>query len=154
VVEGTLDAGQGTVGPGAALMRSRPRRRSFMADIAELQQVLQASRANVLIVGALAPSQRDEIVRAVQGDSGLDLLYPQRHSMLVLPTHGDVIVVLDDVCALSSDDQDRLLKWISRHDGLIVSFASRSPYAMVCAGSFVDRLYYHLNTVCIVLGDE
>ena len=40
------------------------------------------------------------------------------------------------------------------HDGLVVSFALRSPYAMVCAGTFIERLYYHLNTVCVVLADE
>ena len=121
--------------------------------LAELQQVTRAFRANVLIVGALSGSQRDDVLHTVKFHSGLDVFHAQ-HRSLILPNHGDVIVVLDDVCALSPDDQDQLLEWISRHDSQIVSFASQSPYAMVCAGTFVERLYYHLNTVCIVLADE
>lgn len=122
--------------------------------LAELQQLTRAFRANVLIVGPLAASQHDEIVQLVTRQTGFDVLYAQRASTLVLPTHSEVIVVLDDVCALSPDDQDRLLEFISRYDGLVVSFALRSPYAMVCAGTFIERLYYHLNTVCVVLADE
>jgi hypothetical protein len=122
--------------------------------LAELQQLTRAFRANVLIVGALATSQRDEILQTVKGPGGRDMLYAQRHSDLVLPAHGGVTVVLDDVCALSPDDQGRLLDWIRRHGGRVVSFASRSPYAMVCAGSFVEQLYYLLNTVCLVVGAE
>lgn len=100
------------------------------------------------------PASSDEILHTVQRQSGLEVLHAQRHSAFVLPAHSKVIVVLDDVCDLSRDDQDRLLDWISRHGSRVMSFASRSPYAMVCAGTFVERLYYHLNTVCIVLGDE
>ena len=122
--------------------------------LAELQQLTRAFRANVLIVGALATSQRNEILQTVTGLGVLDLCHAQRHSELRLPNGRDVIVVLDDVCALSPDDQKRLLDWIGRRAGRIVSFASRSPYAMVCAGTFVQQLYYHLNTVCLVLADE
>ena len=100
------------------------------------------------------PASSDEILQTVQRQSGLEVLHAQRHSAFVLPAHSKVIVVLDDVCDLSRDEQDRLLDWISRHGSRVMSFASRSPYAMVCAGTFVERLYYHLNTVCIVLGDE
>jgi hypothetical protein len=123
-------------------------------QFADLQHLARTFRANFLIVGALAASQRDEILQIVQRQSGLEVLHAQRHSALVLPAHDKVIVVLDDVCDLSQDDQDRLLDWISRHGSRVMSFASRSPYAMVCAGTFVERLYYHLNTVCFVLGDE
>ena len=137
---------------------SRIRRRAmrYLAQerLAELQQLMRAFRANVLIVGPLAPSQRDEILQTVKRQSGLDVLHAQRQAALVLPSHGEVIVVLDDVCDLSRDGQDRLLEWIIHLDGRVVSFASRSPYAMVCAGTFAERLYYHLNTVCIVLGDD
>ena len=135
-------------------MRARRLRATSMIDMAELQQLTRAFRGNVLIVGHLDASQRDEIVQAVKAQRGLAVIHAQRHSKIVLPTHDKVIVVLDNVCDLSTEDQERLLKWISRHQGRIVSFASHSPYALVCAGTFVERLYYQLNTVCLVLDEE
>jgi hypothetical protein len=122
--------------------------------LAELQQVTRAFRANVLIVGVLPASHRDEILSTIQFQSRYDVFHAQSGSLVVLPNHGEVMVVLEDVCDLSRNDQNRLVEWISRHDGQIVSFASRSPYAMVSEGRFDERLYYHLNTFCIVLGEE
>jgi hypothetical protein len=62
-----------------------------------------------------------------------------------------VILVLDHASKLSRFDQNRLLGWTGRNQGLIVSFAPRSLYGMVCEGRFVERLYYQLNTFCVML---
>jgi hypothetical protein len=48
-------------------------------------------------------------LQTVQRQSGLEVLHAQRHSALVLPAHSKVIVVLDDVCDLSRDDQHGFL---------------------------------------------
>ena len=125
-----------------------------MTNIAELQQVMRAFRANVLIVGRISADHRDEILHTIKSQSGRDVFHAQRRSTLMLPSDGELIVVLDEVCHLSREDQERLLGWLVRHDGQLVSFASCSPYAMVREGSLVERLYYHLNTFCIVLEEE
>jgi hypothetical protein len=55
---------------------------------------------------------------------------------------------------LSPVDQNRLLGWLAINLGLVVSFASRSLSEMVCEGRFVERLYYQLNTFCVMLTGE
>ena len=117
----------------------------------DLQHLARASRANVLIVGDMAVSERDEVLRTVRLQRGLDVFHAQRPFEFVLPDRGDVILVLDDACELSRFEQNRLLGWTCRNQGLIVAFASRSLYGMVCEGRFVERLYYQLNTFCVTL---
>ena len=126
---------------------------SYLAQdtLEDLQHVARASRANILIVGDMAVSERDEVLRTVRRQRGLDVFHAQRPSELVLPDRGDVILVLDDACELSRFEQNRLLGWMARNQGPIVSFASRSLYGMVGEGQFVERLYYRLNIFCVML---
>jgi Sigma-54 interaction domain len=126
---------------------------SYLAQdtLENLQHLARASRANILIVGDMAVSERNEVLHIVRQQRGLDVFHAQRPSEFVLPDRGDVILVLDDACELSRFDQNRLLGWMGRNQSLIVSFASRSLYGMVCEGRFVERLYYQLNTFCVML---
>ena len=126
---------------------------SYLAHdtLEDLQHLARASRTNILIVGDMAVSERNEVLRTVKQQRGLDVFHAQRPSEFVLPDRGDVILVLDDACELSRFDQNRLLGWMGRNQGLVVSFASRSLYGVVCEGRFVERLYYQLNTFCVML---
>jgi hypothetical protein len=126
---------------------------SYLAHdtLEDLQHLARASRANILIVGDVAVSERDEVLRTVRRQLSLDVFHPQRPSEFVLPDRDDVILVLDDACELSRFDQNRLLGWTGRNQGPIVSFASRSLYGMVCERRFVERLYYRLNIFCVML---
>jgi Sigma-54 interaction domain len=126
---------------------------SYLAHdtLEDLQHLARASRTNILIVGDMAVSERNEVLRTVKQQRGLDVFHAQRPSKFVLPDRGDVILVLDDACELSRFDQNRLLGWMGRNQGLVVSFASRSLYGVVCEGRFVERLYYQLNTFCVML---
>jgi len=126
---------------------------SYLAHdtLEDLQHLARAPRANILIVGDMAVSERDEVLRTVRRQRDLDVFYAQRPSEFALPERGDVILVLDDVCELSRFDQNRLLGWMGRNQGPIVSFASRSLYGLVCEGRFVERLYYRLNMFCMLL---
>ena len=128
---------------------------SYLAHetLAQLQHLTRVYRANVLIVGDLPSSHRGELLGSVKLHSRFEVVHAQRPFALALPNHGELILVLDDVCELSLDDQGRLLEWISRHDSQIVSFASCSPYDMLHEGRFLDQLYYRLNTFCILLRD-
>jgi hypothetical protein len=117
----------------------------------DLQRLARVPRVSILIVGDMAVSDRDEVLRTVRQQRRLDVFHAQRSFEFVLPDRADVILVLDDACELSRVDQNRLLGWIGRNQGLVVSFASHSLYGMVCEGRFVERLYYQLNTMCVML---
>jgi hypothetical protein len=122
--------------------------------LAELRHLSRDCRANILIVGELSSAQRDEILQTLTLQRALNVFYAQRVNGFVLPSAGDVLLVLDNACSLSRHEQGRLLRWVSRHGAPIVSFASGSPYAMVCDGRFVDRLYYQLNTIYIAINSD
>ena len=117
----------------------------------ELQLIARVSRVNILIVGDMPVSDRDEVLRTIRQQRGLDVFHAQRPAEFVLPNRADLILVVDDACELSRVDQNRLLRWMGRNQGLIVSFASHSLYRIVCEGRFIERLYYQLNTFCVTL---
>ena len=120
--------------------------------LAEVRLLMRGCRANFLIVGHLQPSELDDLLETIKSHCEQDVFHAQRQPPdLTLPDNGDLILVLDAVCELSRHQQRQLLRWVSEHQAVIVSFASSSVYDMVCDGRFIDRLYYHLNTLCIVL---
>ena len=123
-----------------------------LSTLRELAQSTRLYRANVLILGDIPQSEREEVLDTVKLHRGIDLFRAQRPAF-TLPSHPAVILVLDDACELSPDHQRCLLAWVSRNHVQIVSFASCSLYEMVCGQQFIDRLYYHLNTICVIAGD-
>ena len=130
-----------------------------MRDVArdtleDVQRLGRVSPVNVLIVGPMPASDRDEVLRSLRRQRGLDVFHAQGPAEFLLPGCGDVVLVLDDASQLSRDHQVRLLEWMSRNHVQIVSFASRSLYAMVSEHTFIDRLYYQLNTVCVIVGER
>ena len=124
--------------------------RPALGVLDDWRQFAQACRTNLLIVGELAAREREDILQTIQVRCGLDGFHTQAEGLL-LPTHSDLIVVLDDACRLSEDEQRRLLWWVRQHHAQVTSFASTSLYDMVRAGRFMEELYYHLNTICVVL---
>ena len=91
------------------------------------------------------------ILETIQARCGLDGFHTQGPQGLLLPAHSDIIVVLDDACRLSEDEQRRFFWWVRQHHAQVTSFASTSLYDLVRAGRFMEALYYHLNTICVVL---
>ena len=130
-----------------------------MRDVArdtleDVQRLGRVSPVNILIVGPMSVSDRDEVLGAVRRQRGLDIFHAQGPAEFVLPNHGDVILVLDDASRLSMAQQVGLLGWVSRNHVQIVSCASRSLYDMVSEQTFIDRLYYQLNTVYVIGGER
>ncbi len=75
--------------------------------------------------------------------------------LLVLPPiHLAGTMVLYNVGALAQDDQRRLLDWLEASGGRtqVVSTTPESLLPRVNAGTFLDTLYYRLNTVCVEAG--
>jgi DNA-binding NtrC family response regulator len=60
-------------------------------------------------------------------------------------------MVLQDVGALCPEEQRRLLNWLEESGGRtqVVSTSAEPLLARVTEGSFLDTLYYRLNTVCV-----
>jgi hypothetical protein len=71
---------------------------------------------------------------------------------LVLPPEtAPGTVVLHNVSALARDDQYRLLAWLEKAAGRaqVVSTTAEPLLPRVQSGTFLDTLYYRLNTVCV-----
>ena len=80
-------------------MRSAPRKARRVIISASLP------RPHLLIVGELAARDREDILRIIQARCGLDGFHTQGTPGLVLPARSDVIVILNDACRLSEDEQ-------------------------------------------------
>ena len=107
-------------------------------------------RVNLLLI---AP---DGVVRYVLESLLLDLKEPiarwRAGDPLVLPPideHGTL--VLHEVGFMTLDDQRRLLGWLERMEGRtqVIATSTTALMSLVQAGTFIDTLYYRLNTVCV-----
>jgi DNA-binding NtrC family response regulator len=64
-------------------------------------------------------------------------------------------LILHDVSALTPDEQRQLLEWLD-WDGGRTQVVSTTPVSLaprVQAGTFIEWLYYRLNTVCVDVTD-
>lgn len=107
-------------------------------------------RVNLLLI---AP---DGVVRFVLESLLLDLQEPidrwRPGDPLTLPSpDSQGTLVLHEAAALTPADQLRLLDWLERAEGRtqVVTTSSTPLLARVKMGSFIDTLYYRLNTVCV-----
>jgi Sigma-54 interaction domain len=107
-------------------------------------------RVNLLLI---AP---DGVVRFVLESLLLDLQEPIQRwrsgEALTLPSPDQCgTLVLHEAGSLTIEDQLRLLDWLELAEGRtqVVSSSSTPLLARVHAGSFIDTLYYRLNTVCV-----
>jgi Sigma-54 interaction domain len=122
-----------------------------MARAAHVDLLLMGMpRVNLLLI---AP---EGVVRFVLESLLLDLHEPivrwRPGESLTLPRADEGgTLVLQDVGAMTTDDQLRLLDWLERAEGRtqVVSTSSGALLPRVHSGSFVDTLYYRLNTVCV-----
>lgn len=110
-----------------------------------LQGILQHKfRPNILIIGSerAAESILDGICPLLDGPiERCDLPGPLR-----LPETGALI--LRNVGALVSEQQNELMQWLDREPGVPVLSVNASPlFAQVENGMFSQQLYYRLNTV-------
>lgn len=109
--------------------------------------VLLHTRPNMLVIG-----------RGVAADAFIRTVTPLSRSPLRslvcsalpprLPAEGTLI--LRDVDALDSDQQQRLLRWLDEPQPShtqVISIAATPLYLLVQAGTFSDQLYYRLNVI-------
>jgi len=73
-----------------------------------------------------------------------------------LPTVStSILVVIDEVADIATDDQQRLLQWLEHHpDAMVLSFAINPIFPLVEQGKFSERLYYRLNVITLNVNDD
>ena len=73
---------------------------------------------------------------------------------LSLPEDLGGTLIVDEVAALSADDQRRLLTWLIEPGRLtqVLATASSALFPRVASGGFLDVLYYRLNVMSFTLG--
>jgi transcriptional regulator of aromatic amino acid metabolism len=120
--------------------------RSIHVDL----QAMGMPRVNLLLVGA------DSVIQNVIETLLMDLREPIAHwsvgEPLVLPPESSAgTMILHDVGTLPQWEQRRLLRWLEQTTGptQVVSTSAVSLLPRVQNGSFVDTLYYRLNTICL-----
>lgn len=113
-------------------------------------QLLGMPRVNLLLIGVSGVIQN--VLELLVPDLQQPVTTWRRGERLVLPPtarHGTII--LHGVDGLGRDDQHRLLEWLERAAGKtqVVCTSSAALLPRVRSGSFLDTLYYVLNTVCV-----
>ncbi len=119
--------------------------------LAELRPLAGRWPLKVLILGTMTPKQRAEVLQEFRAGCGRDMYHPQRTMAFELPiVSTGIIVVIDEVVDLSSDDQQTLLQWLEQHrDAIVISFATKPIFPLVAEDKFLDRLYYRLNVLTL-----
>jgi hypothetical protein len=109
--------------------------------------MLLHTHPNMLVIGRGAAA--DAFIRAVTPH-----LRPPVRSVVCgalpprVPTDGTPI--LRDVDALDREQQQRLFRWLDDPQNgqtQVISLTAAPLYALVQAGTFLDRLYYRLNVI-------
>jgi hypothetical protein len=75
---------------------------------------------------------------------------------LELPGSKPSALILENIAALSAEEQARLLAWLACHrtHTRVVSTTDRPLFAFVTRGDFDERLYYRLNVVLLQVGQS
>jgi hypothetical protein len=143
-IVGTHAAAPGRIDPGHAAALAREAGEEWLR--------MGTPRVNVLVAG------RDEAVQLVLETLFVHIEKPIANwspgEPLMLPPVGRPgTLVLHDVAALEPGDQIRLLQWSARAMGSmqVISTTSAPLLPRIAAGTFIDTLYYRLNTVYIEL---
>ena len=70
-------------------------------------------------------------------------------AVLSLPAAGGALI-LQDVDTINREQQQQLLQWLDdprNGQTQLISITATPLYALVQAGTFLDRLYYYLNVI-------
>jgi hypothetical protein len=121
----------------------------------ELRRFACESPPKLFIIGEVTSEQRNEALDELRTACGRDACRPQGTTPFELPSVPTSMVIIDDVAALSPDDQHALLHWLDRHlDAIVLSFAENPVFPLVTNGTFLEQLFYRLNIVTLTVDDK
>jgi len=142
-------------------VRSRTGGRSQPGEIArlipgkDLRRLLN-SGANLLVRGE--KSAATATVVALSADFPVPLVTWIAGADAGLPAIERGTLVIEDIERLDLDAQRALVAWLEGHASRVrvITLATGDLFASVAAGTFIDQLYYRLNTIVVdaVGGDD
>jgi hypothetical protein len=106
---------------------------------------------NVLLIGSAA--RCDDVIAML----GPNLAEPIATWSILQPValpnpHRIATLILRGIDRLGQEDQRRLLDWMANANGVkVVSTATAPLLPCINQGTFLDVLYYRLNTICLVM---
>jgi Sigma-54 interaction domain len=114
--------------------------------------ILQTQRHNVLIEGP-AEATSAALVH-MQPHIREPIVWKPPQAPLELPGSKPSALILEDVAALSGEEQVRLLAWLNGSSARtrVVSTTDRPLFALVTRGDFDPALYYRLNILLLQVG--
>jgi len=127
----------------------------WQETLGDLRRFAGRSSLKFFILGEVTSEQRNEALHELRTACGRDACLPQGTTPFELPTVPNSMVVIEDVAALSPDDQRTLLHWLDRHgDALVLSFAVSPVFPLVTNGTFLEGLFYRLNIITLTIDAE
>jgi sigma-54-interacting transcriptional regulator len=134
------------VGRSRRLLRGRSPRRSRLSDY----QWIASAPLNTMLIGPR--NLTHEILKTVGRQLEAPVVHVKSNGHLRLPPPGSRgTVVLDDVERLTLEDQRRLFDWlgsIPTHTRVVCT-STRPLTNVLLGGTFLDGLYYRLNTLYV-----
>jgi hypothetical protein len=133
--------------------RSLARRVRPALAILDDWHLLTASACNALLVGPARITRRCMEKLRPQLDVPIVTIHPGAPPLP--PGEAVSTLILKDVAVLSPEEQQRLFEWLSRSPRRVrvISTSAVPLMTMVSQGSFLESLYYRLNTVFVNLAD-
>ncbi len=127
----------------------------FQNVLTELRQFVGRLPSSVLIVGTVSPEQRAGALEELCARCQRDVYHPQRMAFKLPDVSTSILVVIDEVADIATDDQQSLLQWLAQHpDAMVLSFAINPIFPLVEQGKFLERLYYRLNVMTLNVNDD
>ena len=116
----------------------------------ETLRLVESHRVNLLLMGDSNVVQPMVESLAARFHQPVGTWSPGEQLVLP-PAERTGTMVLNDVGALGLQDQIQLMEWLGTAMGRtqVVSIASAPLLPRVQSGTFIDTLYYRLNTVCV-----
>ena len=117
-------------------------------DIDITRRMLRQGRARALVVGTERAT--GSVLRSLHADFGSLVINLRAGGPLTLPeTHATLII--HDVSALNTTDQDRLHRWLNLSPAgiSVIAVTSEPLFPLVQRGVFLTELFYRLNLIVI-----
>jgi hypothetical protein len=117
-------------------------------DIDITRRMLRQGQARALVIGTERATRA--VIRALHADFWSPVLNVRAGARLTLPEN-DGTLLLHNVSALDTADQDRLFQWlnVTRRGVSVIAVSPKPLFPMVQRGAFLSDLFYRLNVIVI-----
>ena len=113
-----------------------------------------STHANLLLLGSSA--RVESVIAAIYPDLALPCLIWTPTREMRLPRRAVYTFIFRNIDQLRLEEQQRLYRWLTNapRRPQIVSTSDHSLMGLIHSGSFLEDLYYRLNTITIPVDEE